>query len=39
MEHGIEITVTLVNAKPANTSSKVLYDIAEDMGTNKIIKN
>jgi archaeal cell division control protein 6 len=38
IEHGIEITVTIVNAKTANTSYKVLYDIAEDMGTNKIDK-
>ena len=38
IEHGIEITVTIVNAKTANTSYKVLYDIAEDMGTNKIEK-
>jgi cell division control protein 6 len=37
-EHGIEITVTIVNAKTANTSYKVLYDIAEDMGINKIDK-
>jgi cell division control protein 6 len=38
IEHGIEITVTIVNAKTANTSYKVLYDIAEDMGINKIDK-
>ncbi|HZH39034.1 MAG TPA: AAA family ATPase, partial [Bacillales bacterium] len=37
-EHGIGITVTIVNAKTANTSYKVLYDIAEEMGTNKIDK-
>ncbi len=38
IEHGIEITVTIVNAKTANTSYKVLYDIAEAIGTNKIDK-
>jgi len=38
IEDGIEITVTIVNAKTANTSYKVLYDIAEDMGINKIDK-
>lgn len=38
IQHGIEITVTIVNAKTANTSYKVLYDIAEDLGTNKIDK-
>lgn len=38
IEHGIEIAVTIVNAKTANTSYKVLYDIAEDMGINKIDK-
>jgi cell division control protein 6 len=38
IEYGIEITVTIVNAKTANTSYKVLYDIAEDMGINKIDK-
>ncbi|MBA3978818.1 MAG: AAA family ATPase, partial [Nitrosopumilus sp.] len=37
-EHGIGITVTIVNAKTANTSYKVLYDIAEGIGTNKIDK-
>lgn len=34
-EHGIGITVTIINAKTSNTSYKVLYDIAEDMGINK----
>jgi len=38
IQHGIEITVTIVNAKTSNTSYKVLYDIAEDLGTNKIDK-
>ena len=38
IQHGIEITVPIVNAKTANTSYKVLYDIAEDLGTNKIDK-
>lgn len=37
-EHGVEITVTLINAKTSNTSYKVLYDIAEDMGTNRFDK-
>jgi cell division control protein 6 len=31
----IEVTVPFVNAKTANTAYKVLYEIAEDMGTNK----
>ena len=40
IEHGIEITVTIVNAKTANTSYKVLYDIAEDLwGQIKLIKS
>ncbi len=38
IQHGIEITVTIVNAKTSNTSYKVLYDIAEDLGTSKIDK-
>ncbi|HEY6534484.1 MAG TPA: AAA family ATPase [Candidatus Nitrosocosmicus sp.] len=38
IQHGIEITVTIVNAKTSNTSYKVLYDIAENLGTNKIDK-
>jgi cell division control protein 6 len=37
-EHGVEIAVTIINAKTANTSYKVLYDIAEDMGINRIDK-
>jgi cell division control protein 6 len=31
----IEVTVPFVNAKTANTAYKVLYEIAENMGTNK----
>lgn len=38
IEHGIEITVTIINAKTSNTSYKVLYDIAEGMGINRIDK-
>lgn len=38
IEHGIEITVTIVNAKTSNTSYKVLYDIAEDIGINRFDK-
>lgn len=38
IEHGIEITVTIINAKTSNTSYKVLYDIAEDMGINRFDK-
>lgn len=37
-EYGIGITVTIINAKTSNTSYKVLYDIAEDMGINKFDK-
>jgi cell division control protein 6 len=37
-EHGVEIAVTIINAKTANTSYKVLYDIAEDMGINRFDK-
>ncbi|MDR4512389.1 MAG: AAA family ATPase [Nitrososphaeraceae archaeon] len=33
---GIEITVTFVNAKLANTAYKVLYEIAEEMSINKL---
>lgn len=35
---GIEITVSFVNAKLANTAYKVLYEIAEEMSINKIEK-
>ena len=38
IEHGIEITVTIINAKTSNTSYKVLYDIAEDIGINRFDK-
>ena len=38
IEHGIEITVTIINAKTSNTSYKVLYDIAEDIGLNRFDK-
>jgi len=34
-ELGIEITVSVINAKTANTAYKVLYEIAENIGINK----
>lgn len=38
VEHGVEITVTIINAKISNTSYKVLYDIAEEIGINRFDK-
>lgn len=38
LEHGVEITVTIINAKISNTSYKVLYDIAEEIGINRVDK-
>ena len=43
IEHGVEITVkeitvTIINAKTSNTSYKVLYDMAEEMGINRFDK-
>jgi archaeal cell division control protein 6 len=37
-ELGIEVIVPFVNTKTANTAYKVLYEIAEDMGINKVEK-
>ena len=38
VELGVEITVTIINAKISNTSYKVLYDIAEEIGINRFDK-
>ena len=38
VEHRVEITVTIINAKTSNTSYKVLYDIAEEIGINRFDK-
>jgi cell division control protein 6 len=37
-ELGIEVIVPFINTKTANTAYKVLYEIAEDMGINKVEK-